>query len=311
MTLLLKNWGNVWAKPFLKWAGGKGQLVPQLVKCLPPELQEAHIKRYVEPFLGGGALFFHIAQTYELEDFFISDANPELFVVYKVIQQDVEGLIKQLSEIQNWYFRMASEQQSEFYYNTRQKFNSARLKFDFAYYSHIWVERAAQILFLNRTCFNGLFRLNSKAEFNVPFGDYKNPTLCDTENLRTVSAILQKATLQQSDFSTCREFVDEHTFVYFDPPYRPLSKTASFTAYSSFGFDDGEQLRLARFYRELAQRKAKLMLSNSDPKNIDAADNFFEEAYAGFNISRLKASRMINSNAQKRGEISELLITNY
>jgi DNA adenine methylase len=164
---------------------------------------------------------------------------------------------------------------------------------------------------MNRTCFNGLFRVNSKGEFNVPFGRYKNPTILDEETLLSVSHVFNSAKLIWGDFSEIEPYVDENTFVYFDPPYRPISQTASFKSYSKGDFNDEEQLRLARFFRDLDKTGAKLMLSNSDPKNIDQNDNFFDDAFDGFIIKRVEASRMINSKASKRGPINELLITNY
>jgi DNA adenine methylase len=167
------------------------------------------------------------------------------------------------------------------------------------------------MLFLNRTGYNGLFRLNSKGEFNVPCGLYNNPRILDAENLRNVSRLLNQVSIQYGDFEEVGGFVDEKTLVYFDPPYRPLSDTAHFTAYSKDLFDDRQQLRLAEFYRRLDTKGGKLMLSNSDPRNVDEDDDFFEQAYNGYRIERLKAKRNINRDPEKRGPISELLILNY
>ena len=168
------------------------------------------------------------------------------------------------------------------------------------------------LIFLNHTCYNGLFRLNSKGEFNVPRGRYKNPRIFDAENLQNASNALQIADIHLGDFEHCFDVVDDSTLVYFDPPYRPLSKTARFTAYSTYNFGDEEQKRLARFFAGLDQEHgAKLMLSNSDPTNEDPADMFFDDLYGDFNIHRISANRMINSNGAKRGRIRELLITNY
>ncbi|MBI5464322.1 MAG: DNA adenine methylase [Ignavibacteriales bacterium] len=299
------------AKPFLKWAGGKAQLIEHFVHYLPDELTLGKLHRYVEPFIGGGALFFHIAQMYNIEGFFISDVNEELILVYKSIQKDVESLINLLKAMERKYHRLSPSRQKEYFYAVRFQLNENRSSVDFTSYSEVWVERTAQIIFLNRTCFNGLFRVNSKGEFNVPFGKYKNPLICAEDNLHAVSELLQRTEIRLGDFSVCESFVNSDTFVYFDPPYRPISKTASFTSYSKYDFDDATQLRLASFYRLLDRNGAKLMLSNSDPKNENPKDRFFENAYKNFYIERVKANRMINCNAEKRGAINELLIMNY
>jgi DNA adenine methylase len=299
------------AKPFLKWAGGKAQLLEQIAEHLPTELKLGKMKRYVEPFIGGGAVFFHIAQTYDVEKFFICDANDELTLAYRTLREDVEGLIEALARIQRQYHRLTPESQERLFYKIRARFNQTRTEINFNKFHPAWIERAAQIIFLNRTCYNGLFRVNASGDFNVPFGRYKNPQIASKNNLRAISSILQHAKIKFGDFTACEKFVDRHTFVYFDPPYRPISKTASFTSYSKRDFDDAEQLRLARFYRKLDHAGAKLMLSNSDPKNENPDDGFFEAAYQGYRIERVAANRMINSKAEKRGKINELLIMNY
>jgi len=300
------------AKPFLKWAGGKTQLIESLAKLFPPEMQTGGIRKYAEPFIGGGALFFHVAQFFpSLEEFFIADVNEELVLAYRTIQHDVESLISFLADLEKKYHALDGAAQKEFFYQEREDFNEKLALTDFRNYQSNWVERTATIIFLNRTCFNGLFRVNSKGKFNVPFGDYKNPKICDTENLRAVSALLQKTTIECGDFTSSEHFVGEQTFVYFDPPYRPISKTASFTSYSKFDFNDDAQKRLADYYRRLSRKGAKLMLSNSDPKNENPEDHFFEDLYQGFHIERVDASRMINSDKNGRGKIKELVITNY
>jgi DNA adenine methylase len=209
------------------------------------------------------------------------------------------------------YHRLSPNRQKEYFYAIRFQLNENRPSIDFNKYSEDWIERTAQIIFLNRTCFNGLFRVNSKGEFNVPFGKYKNPLICSEDNLQAVSELLHRTEIRLGDFSDCESFVNSETFVYFDPPYRPISKTASFTSYSKYDFDEAAQLRLASFYRLLHRKGARLMLSNSDPKNEDPKDHFFEDAYKGFRIQRVTANRMINCNADKRGKIFELLILNY
>ncbi len=299
------------AKPCLKWAGGKNQLIKTLTPLFPKELLTGQIDRYAEPFIGGGALFFHIAQNYPVREFYISDVNEELVLLYQTIRENVNNLIATLAKTERAYFKLNNEQQKDFFYKTREDFNAERKQIDFSARQANWVERAAKIIFLNRTCFNGLFRVNSKAEFNVPFGDNKNPRICDPENLYAVSQVLQRATIRHADFDACESFVDSRTFVYFDPPYRPISKTARFTAYSKLSFGDKEQTRLADFYKKLNEQGSKLMLSNSDPTNGDPTDDFFEKLYAKFNIQKIFASRSINRDPSKRNPVTELLITNY
>ena len=298
------------AKPFLKWAGGKSQLINQIETYLPPHLQQGTIK-YAEPFIGGGAVLFFMAKKFQPHEFFISDMNKDLILAYKTIQQDVETLIELLSDIQYEYFQMSPERQKAYFYDTRTSFNENRGQINFSVVNHDSIRRVTHLIFLNRTCFNGLYRVNSKGGFNVPFGSYKNPKICDAANLRGVSKILAKAHIHHGDFTTCRSFVDHQTFVYFDPPYRPISKTASFNSYSKKRFDDDEQIRLATFCRQINDAGAKFMLSNSDPHNENPHDDFFQEIYAGFTIRKVSAKRAINSNGAKRGEITELLVTNY
>lgn len=302
---------QVKAKPFLKWAGGKTQLVDQIAKYLPFELRAGLIHKYAEPFIGGGALFFHIAQAYEIEHFLIADVNEELILAYRTLKIDVEGVIDILNAMEQKYHLLSPSRQKEYFYSVRFQFNEKRPDINYQRFDKTWLERTAEIIFLNRTCFNGLFRVNSKGEFNVPFGRYKNPMICSENNLREVSQILQRTEIQLGDFTNCESFTTPDTFVYFDPPYRPISKTANFTSYSRFDFDDVAQLRLASFYRVLDKKGSKLMLSNSDPKNENPQDDFFDEAYKHFHIQRVKANRMINCNADKRGAINELLIMNY
>lgn len=300
------------AKPIMKWAGGKTQLLTQIDSHLPKDIHGGEIKRYIEPFIGGGALFFFIAKKFRnIEEFILADANRELMLLYRVVKRDVEHLIEHLKKISNDYLNLPEEGRKEYYYRIRTAFNEAIPTIDYNHHDKRWIPRAAQIVFLNRTCFNGLFRVNSKGEFNVPFGRYKNPKILDEENLRAVSHTFKSAKLILGDFSVVEPFVDENTFVYFDPPYRPISTTSSFTSYSKSDFNDEEQLRLANLYQTLDKKDAKLMLSNSDPKNTDPDDEFFDKAFADFNIIRVEASRMINSKASKRGPINEILVINY
>jgi DNA adenine methylase len=306
----LKN-TTVKAKPFLKWAGGKTQLLDEIMSRLPIEMKEGKISRYIEPFIGSGAVMFELVQTYNIEDVLIWDINPELITVYQVVQNDVESLIERLTQLEKQFLPLEKEKRKEMYYSVRDTFNARLVNFDFMTYGEHKIERASQFIFLNKTCFNGLFRVNKKGEFNVPMGDYKNPTICDEENLRAASTVLQNVNIFQGDYKQSREFINDKTFVYFDPPYRPLSTSSSFTAYSKFDFTDENQKELAQYYRELDKQGAYLMLSNSDPKNTDPNDEFFDELYTGFNIERVTARRNINSKGNSRGAINEILVTNY
>ena len=299
------------ARPFLKWAGGKRQLLSQIDGCLPGALKRGQIRRYVEPFVGSGAVFFHIVQTYPVEELFIADINTELILAYRTIQQDVEALIAELAEIEDRYLPLPELQRKAFYYRQRDLYNENRAAIAFDAFQEAWIKRTAQLIFFNKTCYNGLFRVNSRGEYNVPFGRYKNPTICDASNLRAVSAILRRTQIHYGHYSDCADVVDESTLIYFDPPYRPISATANFTAYSPHSFDDSHQLELADFYRRLDRQGAYLLLSNSDPKNSDPDDDFLEVAYEGYRIERVRARRRINRSAEKRGPINELLILNY
>lgn len=298
-------------KPFLKWAGGKTQLLEQISNFLPEELLNGSVKKYVEPFLGGGAVFFNIAYKYQIQELVISDINTELVIAYKTIQYQVNDLIQLLTDIENKYLSFDENQRKEYFYQTRTQFNLRKNYINCQDYNFEWIERTAQIIFLNKTCYNGLFRLNSKGEFNVPAGKYKNPTICDSENLKAVADVLKNTEIYHRDFSEYENSIDSNTFIYFDPPYRPLNKTSNFTSYSQQIFNDAEQIRLRDFFKSLDQKGALMLMSNSDPKNQDIEDNFFETAYAGYRIERVKAVRSINSNSLKRKAINELLIMNY
>lgn len=299
------------AKPLLKWAGGKSQLLDEIDSRLPIELKNGYIKNYCEPFLGGAAVYFYIAQKYSIDKAILSDVNEEIILFYQVIKNDVNEFLESVNYLKNTYLSLNSEKQTKFFYDIRKQFNQSKKDIDFNHYDKNWIERAAQLLFLNKTCYNGLFRQNSKGEFNVPFGKYRNPQFFDIENVLLTSKLLQKAELLIVDFENIEKFVDDSFFVYFDPPYRPISKTSSFTSYSKFDFNDNEQVRLAELFKRLDKKRAKLMLSNSDPKNVNPEDEFFEKLYSKFRIERVLASRMINCNGNGRGKINELIIMNY
>ena len=302
---------NVGAHPFLKWAGGKGQLLNKFRELYPQQLKDKKIKTFYEPFLGSGAVFFDIAQNYDIESAFLYDINDELILTYKVIQKDVSKLIDFLYRYQKTYSKLDKLKRQDFFYDQRTNYNLQRFNIDYNKYSENWFPRAAQLIFLNRTCFNGLYRVNSKGEFNSPAGDYDNPTICDENNLLAVSKVLEIAEIKKADFKEIINDLKSKSFIYFDPPYRPISKTASFKAYSKHDFSDNEQLQLSLLYRQLDKEGSMLMLSNSDPKNNDPNDNFFDEIYNGYNILRIPAKRMINSDPSKRGAINEIIVTNY
>jgi len=299
------------ARPFLKWAGGKGQLLDAISARFPKELFEGGLKRYVEPFVGSGAVFFHAAQRFQFSEVLLLDANEEIVLTWCAIRDAVEPLIRQLRMFLNRYMSAGLLGQEQFFLSVRDAFNSDRPGYDFQHPPEHGVERAAQVIFLNRTCFNGLFRVNSRALFNVPFGKYKSPRICNSENLRQVSQLLQGVRIQHGDFEQSAEWIDRESFVYFDPPYRPLSSTANFNSYAAGVFGDDEQRRLAAFYRQMNARGAKLLLSNSDPRNENPDDDFFDLLYADFALERVPAKRSINSDASKRGAINEILVRNY
>lgn len=299
------------AKPFLKWAGGKGQLLSKFCDFYPDELKSGSITHYYEPFIGGGAVFFEVAQQFNIHSAYLYDVNEELILTWRVIQQDVFPLIEILDTLQKKYDKLDDEKQSEFYYDVRADFNRNLVNINHSKYSEQWVKRAAQIIFMNKTCFNGLFRLNQKGEFNVPAGRYKNPKILNEQNLIKVSKLLEIAEIKYAGFETVEHDLAENSFVYFDPPYRPISKTSDFTSYSKLKFEDKEQRQLADLFHRLHKMGVKQMLSNSDPKNNDPNDNFFDEMYNNFTISRIPARRMINSVASKRAAINEIIVTNY
>jgi DNA adenine methylase len=264
-------------RPFLKWAGGKSQLIQQYIPYFPKEF-----KTYYEPFIGGGAVFFYLNPPSAV----LTDINAELVNTYRCVRDHVEELIVLLEAHQIRHCK-------EYYYAVRQHKHLTEL------------EKAARIIYLNKTCFNGLYRENSQGEFNVPLGRYKNPKICNPLLLRSVCTALQKTQIKVRPFEYILDYASScDDFVYFDPPYHPISPTSNFTAYSRYAFRPTDQIRLQEVFAELAQRGVKVMLSNSDCK-------FIRDLYCDFNIYSISASRLINSNANKRGRISEVLITSY
>jgi DNA adenine methylase len=303
---------NTFAKPFLKWAGGKKQLLTEFNGRLPGHLKESGIiKRYVEPFVGGGAMFFFLKNHYLIGESILFDINRELVMAYQVIKNDHKLLIKLLRDIEEDHLIKDEDTRKKNYYKIRNLYNSERHGFDFENYNNEWIERTAHLIFMNKTCFNGLFRQNKKGEFNVPFGLYKNPRICDENNIKLVNRALKDTEIICSDFTDCESHINERTFVYLDPPYRPLTKTSNFTNYYKYGFNDIDQVKLASFFKKMDQLGAYLMLSNSDPKNEDSSDEFFDKLYTGYHIDRVSAKRNINSDASGRGIINELIVRNY
>ena len=299
-----KSDGNK-VKPFLKWAGGKGQLLSEIEKYYL--FENGNVTKYAEPFVGGGAVLFDILSKYDLEAVYISDINAELINAYRIIKDDIDGLIDMLTVMQSEFVPMSAEKRKAYYLKKRERFNDLKVNGN----DNINIEKAALMIFLNKTCFNGLFRVNKKGLFNVPMGAYKNPMICDENNLRAASDKLQRVTIVCGDYRESAEFIDENTFVYFDPPYRPITDTANFTAYTETLFDDEEQIELARFVDDMHRKGAKVLISNSDPKNSNTDDDFFDNIYCAHKIKRVEATRMINCNSEARGKIKELLISNF
>lgn len=266
--------------PIVKWVGGKRQLMFELLKNMPE-----NYNRYFEPFIGGGALFFEL----QPDNAYISDLNEELINLYKVVRDNVEELITDLQkhDISKEYFiEIRNIDRTEEYKNWSN------------------VKKASRFIYLNRTCFNGMYRVNSKGEFNVPFGHYKNPRILDENNLINCSNLLQRTEIRHADFSEILKKVKKGDFVYFDPPYVPLSETSSFTSYTKDGFDLDMQFKLRDVCDELDSMGVKFLLSNSDTKLVN-------ELYENYNIKKVFASRQINANADGRGKITEVLVSNY
>jgi DNA adenine methylase len=292
------------SKPFLKWAGGKTQLITEIERSLPYEITNKKFT-YIEPFVGSGAVLFWMLNNFpKLEKAVINDINKELINTYKTIASRPKELISILQQVQNEFHSLENKpkEKKEYYYQKRELFNTRKEERS---------GQAALFIFLNRTCFNGLYRVNRKNEYNVPMGSYKKPTICDDKNILAVSNALQKVEILCGDYEKTLNEATTNSFFYFDPPYKPLSNTSSFNSYAKDEFDDAEQIRLRNFCSKLEKLGHKWMLSNSDVKGKDTNDNFFDEIYSDFSIARVKARRSINANPEKRGELNELLITNY
>lgn len=294
---------NKIAKPFLKWAGGKTQLINDIEKSLPTDLTKSKFT-YVEPFVGSGAVLFWMLKTFpNIEKAVINDINADLINTYKTIATKPKELISILEILQNEFHSLegCEDDKKVYYYKKREIYNTRKEEQS---------GQAALFIFINRTCFNGLYRVNKNNLYNVPMGGYKKPTICDTENILAVSKALQKVEILCGDYEQTLDYANPKSLFYFDPPYKPLSQTSSFTSYSKDEFDDQDQVRLKNFCSKLNILDHHWLLSNSDVKGKDINDNFFDDLYSDFNIMRVDARRNINSNPEKRGSLKELLITN-
>ena len=292
------------AKPFIKWVGGKGQLIEQLEAKLPADFDNWDNATYIEPFIGGGAMLFYMLQQHpNIKRAVINDINPDLITCYRTVRDNVELLIPALRDIQAEYHALSDmEAKREMFMAVRQSYNEKNLD---------PIENTVKFFFLNRTCFNGLYRVNKRGLFNVPWGKYIQPQICDEYTLRTDSELLKRVEILEGDFEDTLSYAEGNTLFYFDPPYRPLSDTSSFNDYTKDAFNDDSQVRLKEFCDHVNVDGHCFMLSNSDCKGKKEADNFFEVLYANYYIDRVMASRNVNANGAKRGKISELLIRNY
>ena len=292
------------AKPFIKWVGGKGQLISQLDDLLPLDFQQWEDVTYIEPFIGGGAMLFHLLSNYpNIKRAVINDINTDLTTCYEIVRDTPHALITALQSLQQEYDSLTSEKaREELYYQMRTRFNTKSLG---------KLENTVLFFFLNRTCFNGLYRVNKKGGFNVPFGKYESPTFFNEEVIYADSELLQNVEIMNGDFEETFSKIQGKTLFYFDPPYRPLSNTSSFNNYSKEDFNDDAQIRLKKFCDRIHAAGAHFMLSNSDGRGKDIHDTFFDDLYSAYCIERVWASRCVNSNVSKRGKLTEILVSNF
>lgn len=298
---------NVVAKPFIKWAGGKGNLLQKLEALLPAHFDDLENVTYIEPFVGGGAMLFHMLHHHRcIKRAVINDINPDLIRCFQLIARTPEILIERLSDIENNFFSVDFPTRKDLYYAYRDQYNSEGIHPD---------ERAALFVFLNRTCYNGLYRVNAAGKFNVPYGRYKKPLICNKELIMADHQLLCSVDLvirQPGDYKLIRQNLSRSNvnFVYFDPPYRPLSDTSSFKEYSNTPFEDCQQEELKLFCDKLSRHNCLIMQSNSDSKT-ENGDSFFEALYMGYDIQRVLAQRFINADPEKRVKLTEIVIRNY
>jgi DNA adenine methylase len=287
-------------KPFIKYVGGKTQLLPKLTENLPK-----HFTKYCEPFVGGGALMFHLLNTQDhIEEILINDSNPDLMLAYRVIQQDVTKLINVLTKVQDDYYKKTEDERRKYFEAVRNKLNNDAKAFDYSSYSNHHVTRAAFVVFLNKTCFNGLWRVRkSDGGFNTSFGKYDNPLICDKHNLELVSKNLQKVFIKSGDYHECSSFIDSNTLVYLDPPYIPASDTANFTGYSKDGFGLFDNLKLSEFVKAQHAKQAKILLSSSNT-------SFWNDLTFMQKIE-VSAKRNVACKVESREGVKELILRNY
>lgn len=292
------------AKPFIKWVGGKTQLINQLDELLPIDFEQMDNVTYIEPFVGGGAMLFYMLQRYpNIQQAVINDINGDLTTCYQTVRDNPEELITSLRDIQEAYNELQTEEgRKDFFMAARARYNEKNLD---------PIENTTKFFFLNRTCFNGLYRVNKRGLFNVPFGKYVNPQFFDADTIRLDSELLRRVEILNGDFDRTFDYANGNTLFYFDPPYRPLSDTSSFNDYTKESFNDDAQIRLKEFCDRINDAGYMFMLSNSDCKGKNEEDNFFDVLYANYNIERVWAARYINSNPTKRGKLTEILVHNY
>ena len=279
------------AKPFLKWAGGKTQLIKDIERTLPTKITKEKFT-FIEPFVGSGAVLFWMLNNFpKLEKAVINDINEDLINTYKTIASNPKELISILEILQNEFHNLEGSEENKklYYYQKRELYNTRKEEQS---------GQAALFIFLNRTCFNGLYRVNSKNLYNVPMGGYKKPTICDKENILAVSNALQKVEILCGDYEETLHHSNKNSLFYFDPPYKPLSETSSFNSYAKDEFNDSEQIRLKDFCSKLDALNHTWILSNSDVKGKNENDNFFDDLYSDFNIQRVDARRSINANPE-------------
>ena len=292
------------AKPFIKWVGGKSQLLEQLDFHLPADFENWQDVTYIEPFVGGGAMLFYMLQRYQnITRAIINDVNQDLIMCYRTVRDCPNELIESLFDIENAYlFLQTEEDRKNYFLSIRNRYNEKNLD---------QIENTTFFFFLNRTCFNGLYRVNKKGLFNVPFGKYSNPTICDADTILTDSELLKRVEILTGDFESTFHYAMGNTLFYFDPPYRPLSETSSFTDYSKDSFNDDAQIRLKKFCDRINDSGYKFLLSNSDCKRENEETSFFDDLFNAYQIDRVWAARYINSNPLKRGKLTEILVRNY
>ncbi len=300
-----KNTAPVFYKPFVKWVGGKGQLLSQLETYLPADFSSWEKATYIEPFVGGGAMLFHMLNKYKnISKAIINDINPDLVTAYRTIKKEPGNLISFLKGIEREYLSIKHDDDRKAYYLSKRELYNKK--------GHSQIENTGLFIFLNRTCFNGLYRVNRKGQFNVPFGRYSNPTICDDRTIWLDSEILQNVEILQGDYTKTIDFADKRTLFYFDPPYRPISATSNFNDYAKEAFGDNEQIRLREFCDKLDEYGYSFMLSNSDGVKVDdVEDDFMDMLYSKYIVERVFANRNINANASKRGKLTEILVRNY